>query len=122
MTMSPNDPDTIAIAREHFLRADQGRPDIQKLFHEDAEIDFPNVGSDSDATRSSKEVRGSMAPWNAEGEGYRTPRQQLAPTAAERAVEFEARGFRDVGVVASGLRASILEGYLLVSTWKEHVR
>jgi rhodanese-related sulfurtransferase len=43
-------------------------------------------------------------------------------TAAERAVEIEARGFRNVGVVAGGLLAWILEGYEVVSTRKEHVQ
>jgi len=47
------------------------------------------------------------------------PREQ---TAAERAVEIEARGFRNVGVVAGGLLAWILEGHEVVSTRKEHVR
>src|ERR1039458_3162080 len=31
-------------AREYFMRADQGRPDILELFHEDAEIYFPKFG------------------------------------------------------------------------------
>src|SRR5215510_659532 len=42
--MSLNDQDKIAIAREYFIRADQGRPDILELFHEDAEIYFPKFG------------------------------------------------------------------------------
>ena len=31
------------IAREYFMRADRGRPDILELFHEDAEVYFPNA-------------------------------------------------------------------------------
>jgi len=36
--MSGNDQDKIRVAREYFIRADQGRPDILELSHEDAEI------------------------------------------------------------------------------------
>ncbi len=32
--MVSNDQDKIRIAREYFMRADQGRPDILELFHE----------------------------------------------------------------------------------------
>jgi len=39
-----NDQDKIRIAREYFMRADQGRADILELFHEDAEIYFPKFG------------------------------------------------------------------------------
>jgi len=42
--MSSNDHDNIARAREYFIRADQGRPDVLELFHEDAEIYFPKFG------------------------------------------------------------------------------
>jgi hypothetical protein len=42
--MSLNDQDKITIAQEYFIRADQGRPDILELFHEDAEIYFPKFG------------------------------------------------------------------------------
>src|ERR1700741_938359 len=42
--MSSNDQDKIALAREYFIRADQGRPDVLDLFHEDAEIYFPKFG------------------------------------------------------------------------------
>ena len=42
--MSLNDQDKITIAREYFIRADQGSPDILELFHEDAEIYFPKFG------------------------------------------------------------------------------
>ena len=34
----------IKIAREYFMRADQRRPDVLELFHEDAEIYFPKFG------------------------------------------------------------------------------
>jgi hypothetical protein len=40
-----NDQDKIRIAREYFMRADHGRPDILELFHEDAEVYFPKFGS-----------------------------------------------------------------------------
>jgi ketosteroid isomerase-like protein len=39
-----NDHDKIAIARQYFERADQGRPDVLELLHEDAEIYFPKFG------------------------------------------------------------------------------
>ena len=42
--MSLNDQDRIRIAREYFIRADHGRPDILELFNEDAEIYFPKFG------------------------------------------------------------------------------
>jgi ketosteroid isomerase-like protein len=42
--MTLNDQDKISIAKEYFVRADQGRPDILELFHEDAEIYFPKFG------------------------------------------------------------------------------
>src|SRR5438034_5483359 len=42
--MSSNDHDKIALAREYFIRADQGRPDVLDLFHEDAELYFPKFG------------------------------------------------------------------------------
>ena len=42
--MTLNDQDKIAIAQEYFIRADQGRPDVLELFHEDAEIYFPKFG------------------------------------------------------------------------------
>ena len=42
--MSLNDQDKITIAQEYFIRADQGRPDILELFHEEAEIYFPKFG------------------------------------------------------------------------------
>jgi hypothetical protein len=42
--MGANDQERIKIAREYFMRADQGRPDILELFHEDAEIYFSKFG------------------------------------------------------------------------------
>jgi len=42
--MSTSDQEKIAIAKEYFLRADQGRPDVLDLFHEDMEIYFPKFG------------------------------------------------------------------------------
>lgn len=38
----PYDQGKIKIAREYFMRADQGHPDILGLFHEDAEVYFPS--------------------------------------------------------------------------------
>jgi ketosteroid isomerase-like protein len=42
--MTINDQDKMAIAREYFIRADQGRADLFELFHEDAEFYFPKFG------------------------------------------------------------------------------
>jgi hypothetical protein len=42
--MEANDQEKIKIAREYFMRADQGRADILELFHEDAEVYFPKFG------------------------------------------------------------------------------
>src|SRR5689334_296593 len=42
--MATTDQEKIKIAREYFMRADQGRPDVLELFHEDAEIYFPKFG------------------------------------------------------------------------------
>jgi SnoaL-like domain len=39
-----NDHDKIAVARKYFELADQGRPEVLELFHEDAEIYFPKFG------------------------------------------------------------------------------
>ncbi|AYB34867.1 nuclear transport factor 2 family protein [Chryseolinea soli] len=39
-----NDQERIAIAREYFIRADQGRADVLDLLEEDAEIYFPKFG------------------------------------------------------------------------------
>ena len=38
------DQEKITIAREYFMRADQGRPDVLDLLDEDAEIYFPKFG------------------------------------------------------------------------------
>ena len=38
-----DDQENIRIAREYFMRADQGRPDVLELFHEDAEFYFPEI-------------------------------------------------------------------------------
>ena len=43
-TNGVNDEERIKIAREPFMRADQGRSDILELFHEDAEVYFPKFG------------------------------------------------------------------------------
>jgi 3-mercaptopyruvate sulfurtransferase SseA len=43
-------------------------------------------------------------------------------TAASCAVEVEARGFRNVAVIAGGFLAWILEGYDVTSTRKEKQR
>jgi hypothetical protein len=42
--MGSNDQEKIKIAREYFMRADQGSPDVLELFHEDAEVYFPKFG------------------------------------------------------------------------------
>jgi len=42
--MGSNDQEKIKIAREYFMRADQGRPHILELFHENAEVYFPKFG------------------------------------------------------------------------------
>jgi hypothetical protein len=42
--MGSEDQDKINIAREYLMRADQGRPDVLELFHEEAEIYFPKFG------------------------------------------------------------------------------
>jgi hypothetical protein len=41
--MGSNDQEKIKIAREYFIRADQGSP-VLELFHEDAEVYFPKFG------------------------------------------------------------------------------
>jgi hypothetical protein len=38
------DEEKIAIAREYFIRADQGRPDVLDLFDENVEFYFPKFG------------------------------------------------------------------------------
>src|SRR5258706_10807821 len=42
--MALSDQDKIAVAREYFIRADQGRADVLDLLDEDAEIYFPKFG------------------------------------------------------------------------------
>src|SRR6202008_5012891 len=42
--MVSNDQEKVTIAREYFMRADRGSPDVLELFHEDAEIYFPKFG------------------------------------------------------------------------------
>jgi hypothetical protein len=49
---------TCDIAREYFMRADQGRPDILELFHEDAEIYFPQFGFGSGRNSFLEMVKG----------------------------------------------------------------
>ena len=39
-----DDQEKIKIAREYFVRVDQGRPEILELFQEDAEVYFPKFG------------------------------------------------------------------------------
>ena len=56
--MGANDQEKIKIAREYFMRADQGRPDILDLFHEDAEIYFPKFGFGSGRQSFSEMVMG----------------------------------------------------------------
>jgi hypothetical protein len=36
--MGSNDQEKTKIAREYFMRADQGSPNLLELFHEDAEV------------------------------------------------------------------------------------
>jgi hypothetical protein len=59
-----DDQEKIKIAREYFMRADQGRPDILELFQEDAEVYFPNSDLDLDRRRFLKWSKDSKAPWN----------------------------------------------------------
>jgi ketosteroid isomerase-like protein len=42
--MSTNDRDNVAIARSYFELADQGRPEVLDLLHEDFEIYYPKFG------------------------------------------------------------------------------
>ena len=63
--MGSNDQEKIKIAREYFMRADRGSPDVLELFHEDAEVYFPKFGLDSDRTRFLKRLKDSREPWNA---------------------------------------------------------
>ena len=61
--MVANDQEKIKIAREYLMRADQGRPDVLELFHEDAEIYFPKFGFGF-GRNSFKWLKGSKEPWN----------------------------------------------------------
>jgi hypothetical protein len=56
--MRSTDQEKINIAREYFMRADQGRPDILELFHEDAEIYFPKFGLGSGRNSFLEMVKG----------------------------------------------------------------
>jgi hypothetical protein len=62
-----NDQDKIGIAREYFVRVDQGRPDILELFHEDAEIYFPKFGLGFGRQSLFEMVKGSKGPWTTLG-------------------------------------------------------
>jgi hypothetical protein len=62
--MTLNDHEKISIAKEYFIRTDQGRPDILELFDEDAEIYFPNLDLDLGGTRFSNWFKSSRVPWN----------------------------------------------------------
>ena len=42
--MNSKDQEKIKVVREYFMRADEGRPDLLELFHQDAEIYFPKFG------------------------------------------------------------------------------
>jgi ketosteroid isomerase-like protein len=53
-----SDHDNVDIAREYFLRADQGRADVLELLHEDAEIYFPKFGISSGRDSLLEMVRG----------------------------------------------------------------
>ena len=56
----------IKIAREYFMEADQGSPDILELFHEDAEVYFPKFGFGFGFGRNSflEMVKGFEGSWN----------------------------------------------------------
>jgi len=56
--MSAAEPHNVAVAREYFVRADQGRPDVLDLLHEDAEIYFPKFGIGSGRESLLEMVRG----------------------------------------------------------------
>ena len=42
--MSTGDRSKVDVAREYFVRADQGRADVLELLHDDVEIYFPKFG------------------------------------------------------------------------------
>jgi hypothetical protein len=56
--MESSDQEKIEMAREYFMRADQGRADILELFHEDAEIYFPKFGFGSGRNSFLEMVKG----------------------------------------------------------------
>lgn len=56
--MASNDQEKIEIAREYFVRVDQGRPDILELFQEDAEVYFPKFGFGSGRNSFLEMVKG----------------------------------------------------------------
>jgi hypothetical protein len=62
--MGSNDQEKIKIAREYFMRADQGRPDILELFNEDAEVYFPKFGFGFGRNSFLEMVKGFEEPWN----------------------------------------------------------
>ena len=63
--MSSNDQNKIALAREYFMRADQGRRDVLDLFHEDRRKSISqNLGLDLAGNRSSKWLKGLKGRWN----------------------------------------------------------
>ena len=62
--MGSNDQEKIKIAREYFMRADQGRPDILELFHEDAKVYFPKFGFGFGRNSFLEMVKDSKASWN----------------------------------------------------------
>jgi ketosteroid isomerase-like protein len=43
--MTLTEQEKLALAREYFIRSDQGRPDVLDLLHEDVEIYYPKFGS-----------------------------------------------------------------------------
>lgn len=59
-----DDQEKIAVAREYFVRVDQGRPDILELFQEDAEIYFPKFGFGLGRNSFLKWLKDSQESWN----------------------------------------------------------
>lgn len=57
----------ITIAREYFVRADEGRSDILELFHEDAEIYSQSLDLDLDGNLFSRWLKDSKDHWNTFG-------------------------------------------------------
>jgi len=62
--MGPTDQEKINIAREYFVRADQGSPTALNLFHEDAEIYFPKFGFGFGRNSFLEMVRDPKERWN----------------------------------------------------------